>query len=52
MKCAINKFRVEALLKTFKPSDMRFNLSDLVTIEYERVVDGITQFMPDYELGF
>lgn len=51
-KCAINKFRVEALLKTFKPSDMRFNLSDLVTIEYERVVDGITEFTPDYEFCF
>lgn len=51
-KCAINKFRVEALLKTFKPSDMRFNLSDLVTIEYERVVDEITEFTPDYEFCF
>lgn len=51
-KCAINKFRVEALLKTFKPSDMRFNLSDLVTIEYERVVDRITEFTPDYEFCF
>ena len=51
-KCAINKFRVEALLKTFKPSDMRFSLSDLVTIEYERVVDGITQFIPDSEFMF
>lgn len=49
-KCAINKFRVEALLKTFKPSDMRFSLSDLITIEYERVVDGITEFIPDSEL--
>lgn len=51
-KCAINKFRVEALLKTFKPSDMRFNLSDLVTIEYERVVDDITEFIPDSEFMF
>ena len=51
-KCAINKFRVEALLKTFKPSDVRFNLSDLVTIEYERVVDDITEFIPDSEFMF
>lgn len=52
MKCAINKFRVEALLKTFKPSDMRFNLSDLVTIEYEKEIDGITEFIPDSEFMF
>ena len=51
-KCAINKFRVEALLKTFKPLDVRFSLSDLVTIEYERVVDRITEFTPDYEFDF
>lgn len=51
-KCAINKFRVEALLKTFKPSDVRFSLSDLITIEYERVVDGITQFIPDSAFMF
>lgn len=52
MRCAINKFRVEAILKTFKPSDMRFSLSDLITIEYERVIGGITHFVPDYEFGF
>lgn len=52
MKCAINKFRVEAILKTFKPSDMRFSLSDLITIGYEKVIDGITEFIPDSEFMF
>ena len=52
MKCAINKFRVEAILKTFKPSDMRFSLSDLITIKYEKVIDGITEFIPDSEFEF
>lgn len=52
MKCAINKFRVEAILKTFKPSDMRFSLSDLITIKYEKEIDGITEFIPDSEFMF
>ncbi len=54
MKCAINKFRVEAILKTFKPSDMRFSLSDLITIKYEKEkeIDGITEFIPDSAFEF
>lgn len=52
MKCAINRFRVGAILKTFKPSDMRFSISDLITIQYEKVIDGITEFTPDDDFDF